>query len=211
MIVALKLLREGDLWLSPCENYTEVVRLIRKPDGSAAAIEIRSEYLRDYLAARRMTLKISTFRQRDEILADASHINWIDSKFAENDGVGEYEGNVLEINEGRGGEYGASFAVFSIGRNDIDPEADVPTFDPPSDENTDSRSWKGKHEGKRLFRIIGKVWRDELIQAADKSPRVRGDKIPRDVRSSSMRLVPVPHPTNLITKTMRDGFGSIPK
>jgi hypothetical protein len=178
LIVALKLLREGDVWLRPCENYVEVARLIRKPDGSTAAIEIRSEYLRDYLAARRMTLKISTFRQRDEILADANHIKWADKHFAEKDGTVEYTGHIIEINEGRGDEFGSTFAVFRAGRNDVDPNVDVPTFDPPNDANTDSSSWTGKHEGNRLFRIIGKVWRDELVHAADKSPRVRGDKVP---------------------------------
>ena len=178
LIVALQLLREGDVWLRPCENYIEVARLVRQPDGSTAAIEIRSEFLRDYLAARRMFLKISTFRQRDEILTNVNHIGWADGKFVEKDGTAEYTGHILEINEGRGDQFGSTVAVFHVGRNDVDPSADVPTFDPPNDANVNSRSWTAKREGNKLFRILGKVWRDEIIQAADKSPRVRGDKIP---------------------------------
>lgn len=163
LVVALKLLREGDVWVRPCENYIEVARLRSKPDGSTSAIEIRSEYLRDYLAARRMALKISTFRQRDEILADVSHIKWTDKKFEEKDGGGEYSGHIIEINEGRGDEFGSSVAVFHASRNDVDPSADVPTFEPPNDHNVDLKSWMVKREGNKLFRVLGKVWRDELI------------------------------------------------
>ncbi|MBI1202164.1 MAG: hypothetical protein GC182_06595 [Rhodopseudomonas sp.] len=178
LVVALKLLREDDVWVRPCENYIEVARLRRKLDGSTSAIEIRSEYLRDYLAARHMALKISTFRQRDEILADVNHIKWADKKFEQKDGGAEYSGHIIEINEGRGDEFGSTIAVFHVGRNDVDPTADVPIFEPPNDSNVDSKSWTAKREGNKLFHVLGKVWRDELIQPGDKSPRVRGDKIP---------------------------------
>jgi len=74
--------------------------------------------------------------------------------------------------------FGSSIAVFHIGRTDVDAEADVPRFDPPNDKNTESEQWKVKRTGDKLYRIEGEFWRDEWIEPAPTSPRVRGDKLP---------------------------------
>jgi hypothetical protein len=90
---------------------------------------------------------------------------------------GRFEGRVFAIHEG-GDPFGAKTAVFHVWRTDVDAEIDVPTFTDASDSNTASRSWEIEREDRKLFHIEGEFRRDEWIQPADASPRVRGDKLP---------------------------------
>jgi hypothetical protein len=52
LILGLGLLREEDKWVRPAEDYLEIARLDRNADKKAEAILIKTEHLRDYLAAR---------------------------------------------------------------------------------------------------------------------------------------------------------------
>ena len=51
LIFAFGLLREGDEWVRPAEGYTKVARLRRNSIGNPVALEIRNEFLKEYLAA----------------------------------------------------------------------------------------------------------------------------------------------------------------
>jgi hypothetical protein len=57
---------------------------------------------------------------------------------------------------------------------------DVPSISPLDDSIT-YESWTGKHKGKKLIRVQGERWRNEWVQPAEQSPRVRGDKLPPSV------------------------------
>ena len=74
--MALGLLREADEWLRPSEDYCIVARLRRDPDGHPTACEIKNEFLRDYLTAREMALRLTFYRKREVIVKDAGHITW---------------------------------------------------------------------------------------------------------------------------------------
>lgn len=76
LVMALGLLREGDVWVCPEEGFTEVVRLDRDEKGNPASLVIKANFLKDYLAARGLALRITSFRNRDEIVEDASFMNW---------------------------------------------------------------------------------------------------------------------------------------
>ncbi|UUZ71221.1 hypothetical protein LP415_19125 [Polaromonas sp. P1(28)-8] len=52
LIIALGLLQEGDSWVRVDEGYVEVIRQRRNAEGEVIAIEIKSDFLRDYLCAR---------------------------------------------------------------------------------------------------------------------------------------------------------------
>ena len=100
LVFALELLREGDNWLRPVEDYIDVVRFTRKPDGREALVEIRAEFLRNYLSARQMLLKITSYRQRQSVLEEASRIDWPTAGLFENTDGGQFEGRVVPIHEG---------------------------------------------------------------------------------------------------------------
>jgi hypothetical protein len=177
LVFALELLREGDKWVRPIEDYIEIVRLSRDHAGRETLIEIRAEFLRDYLAARNMALRITSYRQRQSVVEDASHISWPNAGLFENTDAGRFEGRVSAIHEG-GFPFGAKTGVFHVSRTDIDPDVDVPIFAEPNDANTESQSWEYEHKGRKLYRVEGEFWRDEWIKPGDASPRVRGDKLP---------------------------------
>ncbi|MBI5577476.1 MAG: hypothetical protein HY896_14080 [Deltaproteobacteria bacterium] len=177
LVVTLGLLREGDKWVCPDEDYTEVARLSRHPNGYPTLMEIRSDLLRDYLCARNMGLYITSYRNREEVVEDASHIGWTDNPFFQGTDDNRWEGRVTAIHEG-GTPYGAETAVFHVSRTDIDPGEDVPVFGFPTDENVSSRSWTfGRHE-RKLFFVQGENWRNEWIDPSEHSPRIRRDHVP---------------------------------
>jgi hypothetical protein len=175
LVMALQLLQEGDQWVRPEEDYAVVVRQRRAADGPVVAIEIRSDCLRDYLAARGLALRLYYFRSRTAVLADASHLTWPQDGISEKQRHDRFNARVWEVDE-TGGPYGAGVAVFTMWRTDVDPEEDVPVFSQESDLNTDGSSNQFKRGGAKYFRVQGEFWRGEWIEPAERSERVRGDK-----------------------------------
>jgi hypothetical protein len=180
LVVALALKREGDTWLAIDEGYLPVARLHRSPTAAPILLEIRSEFLKDYLCARGMGLFTSAYRSRTEVAEDASHIAWPTSGLAEETGGASWKGNVHEIHEG-GMPFGSSTAVFHLSRTDIDPAEDVPKLGLPTDDNVKSANWTEEAKGRKLFRIVGELWRGEWVAPSLHSPRVRGDHLPSTV------------------------------
>jgi hypothetical protein len=179
LAITLKLKREGDNWLAMNEAYIEVARLKRDERGGPILLEIRAEFLKDYLCARGMALFVSSYRSRQEILADSTNINWADEPFRQVSGGDRWEGRRTEIVEG-GHLFGSSAAVLWLGRENVDAEQDVPTI-APTDANLVSKSWTKNFEGTKLVRIQGELWRSEWVEPASNSPRVRGDELPASV------------------------------
>lgn len=175
LVIALSLKREGDMWVSPDEGYIEVAKLHRRNDGSPFLLEIRTEHLKDYLCARNMALYVTSYRNRDVVTNDASHITWSDNPLCETNGGDRWEGHVSEIHEG-GTPFGSSTAIFHATRDNFDTEEDVPTINFPPGGDVNSRSWTKTHTGKKLYRIQGELWRNEWIEPAKVSPRIRGDE-----------------------------------
>lgn len=184
LVFALGLYREGDNWLCASEDFAEVAHLKRNAEGLPIILEMRADYLRDYLAARSMAVRLATYRSRSEIVADASHIKWPDDHLETDKDGGHLECRVSPIHED-GMPFGSSISVFHIGRTDVDAEVDVPRFDPPNDKNTESEQWTVRRTGNKLCQIDGEFWRDEWVEPAPSSPRVRGDRLP-----STMLLTP---------------------
>jgi hypothetical protein len=180
VVFALGLLREGDVWVCPTEDYTIVVRLRRDDQNRPIALEIRNEYLRDYLCARNMFLRTSMYRSRDVIVEDPEEAGSpIESNIRKDNE--RFELRVVPIIEG--GYLGdGDYAVFHTSRTDVDPDEDVPRPGPETDSNTAFRSWRGKHEGRRLYRVMGELWRDEEIEPSAHSARVRRDKVPTGIQ-----------------------------
>jgi hypothetical protein len=80
-----------------------------------------------------------------------------------------------EVDE-TGGPYGATMAVFESWRTDVDHEEDVPVFGPETNQNTDGKTTHFKRGGQKLFRIEGELWREDWVEAGDRSERVRRDE-----------------------------------
>lgn len=175
-VIALGLKREDDVWVCPDEGYIDVVHLRRREDNSPYLLEVRAEFLKDYLCARGMALYITSYRSRRIVVENVGFINWPENPISVLQEGYRWEGRIYEIHEG-GTPFGAKTAVFHVSRTDVDPEEDVPTFDFPTDENVVSKSWTKEDKGRKLYVVEGEFWRNEWIEPSKVSPRVRGDKI----------------------------------
>ena len=179
-VITLGLKREKDIWVRPDEDYIDIAKLHRRGDGSPYLLEVRATHLRDYLCARKMMLYISSFRSRDEIRENSSGITWPGNSFKENNDTDRLECQVIEIHEGSM-IYGGKTAVFHVARTDVDKEKDVPTFGLPTDGNVSSKSWVKEHTGRKLYRVLGELRRNEWVESSAKSPIVIGDEVPPTV------------------------------
>lgn len=180
IVISLSLVREGDRWLAANEGYIEVAKLHKREDGCPFLMEIRSEYLKDYLCARNMALLISSYRSRIEIVEDSSHIDWESTPEEDGDEHDRWEGRVSPIHEG-GHPFGEKVHIFHVSRTDVDPEVDVPELEIPAGEGIESSKSIREFEGRRLYRIEGELWRDEWVEPGRISSRVRGDDTPETV------------------------------
>lgn len=181
LVITLGLIRENDSWICPKDGYAEVARLKMMAE-KPVLMEIKAEYLKDYLCARNMALYMTQYHSRNTICNDAAHITWLDGKSTALDDAENWnwnwEGGLGEIHEG-GMPFGGKTHVTHIMRTDIDTSEDVPDMaDRPTDKNTQSESWTRGSDGRKLYRISGELWRNEMIMPGKHSPRVRGDSIP---------------------------------
>lgn len=83
LVVALRLLQEGDSWLRPEEGWVEVLRMKHDAQGEPVLLEIKAEFLADYLAARGMALYCSSYRERISVAAAKPPYIWPDDMFRE--------------------------------------------------------------------------------------------------------------------------------
>jgi len=175
-VLAFDLKKEGDSWVSINEGYIEVARLKRDEDGAQSVLEVRSEYLKEYLGVRRMSLKVFSYHSRTQIVDNPDNLApWEKEDQVEKTENDRWEGRVIAIGE-NGLPYGSKTAILHVSRKDIDPEMDVPEFGLPSDDAVISKTWTKKESGEKTYRIHGALWRKEWVEPAENSPRIRGDK-----------------------------------
>jgi len=173
LVVSLRLIKEGSNWVRPEEDFVVVARETVDSDGSSRLIEIKREFLIDYLAARGLSLRLSYYRQRVENVADFKSSPYADLSHVEAQSEGgRYELRIKELNA----VFGGSWASFRMWRTDVNVDEDAPVMGPETNENTASESTKGHQGGYPGVRVEGEFWRDEWIEHQGKSTRVRGDE-----------------------------------
>ncbi|BGE66988.1 TPA: hypothetical protein MXV65_002506 [Pseudomonas aeruginosa] len=172
LVVALRLIKEGTNWVRPEENFVVVARESFDENGEHCLIEIKREFLLDYLAARNLSLRLSYYRQRvaNVPLLEGSEYANLKEHQVERDG-GRFELIIRDIND----VFGGSWAMFRAWRTDVNEEEDAPVMGPENDHNTDHESSRGHRGGYEGIRIEGEFWRDEWIEHQSQSLRVRGD------------------------------------
>ena len=172
-VITLKLKREGNVWVAIDEDYIEVVRLKLDERNSPRLMEVRAEHLKDYLCARRMALRLSWYRERQEVVEAEPDFNWPEPDGTYTDGE-LWEGRVNPIHEG-GHPFGESMAVMRVTRTNLDFDEDVPSIGISDDTETSSFTRK-LSEGRKLYRVAGEVWRAEWVEPGPRSTRIRGDE-----------------------------------
>jgi len=175
-VLTLELNREGDTWVSPNEGYIQVARIHRDDTREPYLLEVRSEHLKDYLCARRMGLFIVSYYDRSAVLEDVSAISWENGTSSSERENYRWNGHVQEIHEG-GHWYGEKVAIFHMARTDADITDDIPELiGAPTDGNIASKSWERDSEGRKLYSVMGRLWKNDWVEPAKISPRVKGEK-----------------------------------
>lgn len=177
-VFALDLAQEGDVWVRPSEGFAEVAKIERTENGAVEAILVRPEYLKDYLAARSMTLMIGSYRERRWIVSDLSGLPYEEDDDDETtDEFGRHTFYVRAIVAG-GFPYGGGVAVFNASRTDQWDDDEVPILGPGTAENTLSSQMRFKREGQKLFSLSSERRLTEWLEPAALSARVRRDDVP---------------------------------
>lgn len=180
LIAGLELSRQGDVWVCPKEDYIDVARLDRKPDGSPCNFRIRTQYLRDYLCARSSGLLVATFQRRVQVVEDEPDYGWTDDYVRDDERSLRWVGYIRDIHEG-GFPFGEKIAVFRSSRTSVDPEEDVPRFPHFTEDTFETSSWVRQDRGRKLFRVTGEMFRNHWISPAERSPLVREDPVESDI------------------------------
>jgi hypothetical protein len=173
LVVALRLIKDGPNWVRPEEDFVMVAREAVDSDGGHRLIEVKREFLMDYLAARGLSLRLSYYRQRVENVADLkdSPYGGLPEIQEQREG-GRYQLRIKDLNA----VFGGSWASFRVWRTDVDEKEDAPVMGPETNGNTASESAEGHRSGYPGVRVEGEFWRDEWIEHKGKSTRVRGDE-----------------------------------
>lgn len=175
LYIALRLVKQGNCWVRPEEDFVVVIREKYDDNGKPTLIEIKREFLLDYLAARGLALRLAYYRQRVENVTalKGSPYDGLTSHEEDRNG-GCYKLLIREINE----IWGGSWAMFRAWRTDVDDEEDAPVMGPEDDENMEFETSRGEGGGYEGVRIEGEFWCEEWVDHNGTSTRVRGDKDP---------------------------------
>lgn len=172
LVIALRLIKDGKNWIRPEENFVVVAREVLDEKGEHCLIEIKREFLLDYLAARNLSLRLSYYRQRVENIAtlEGSAYANLTNQQEQRDG-GRFELLIRRLDD----IFGGSWSLLRVWRTDVDVDEDAPVMGPERNDNTDYESSQGHRSGYEGIRIEGEFWRDEWIEHQGQSKRVRGD------------------------------------
>ncbi len=101
IVIAFNLLREGNSWLAPDEGFDEVAKIDFNEEGYPTVLQIRTDYLKDYLCARGMGLYINSYRYM-MFVGGEEHKNFINlhKEFEKEEDSYRWEGRI------KGSEYG---------------------------------------------------------------------------------------------------------
>ncbi|MGY3959986.1 hypothetical protein [Aeromonas popoffii] len=172
LVVALRLIKDGTNWVRPEEDFVVVAREHFDKNGEHRLIEIKREFLIDYLAARNLSLRLSYYRQRVENVPSIEGSEYAALKAHEEErDSGRFELRISDVND----VFGGRWAIFRAWRTDVDEDEDAPVMGPENDHNTGHESSTGERGGYEGVRVEGEFWRDEWIDHQAHSVRVRGD------------------------------------
>lgn len=171
-LMAYGLIFENGKWLRPSTGYEEVMRSRLDEDGNISLVECRSEYIRDYAAARNSSLRIYYFRQRQAVFSnrpDFTDLNEYDIADEEHD---RCKVHIREV--GKDGETpGVSWSVLKIWREDVDPDEEIPQFAGYEDSDIKTEHSSGVSKTDVInYHVIGEMWRGEWIEPSGPSQRI---------------------------------------
>ncbi|MCF0217147.1 MAG: hypothetical protein HUK21_11835 [Fibrobacteraceae bacterium] len=193
MVIAFNLLQQGDSWVRPEEDYVEVARLLRNAKGKPYRLEIKNEFLKDYLCARQMGLYVALYRNRQEYFAVDPGLGWKDGITEIKLSSGKWWGS-FNVKTDNGYAPGEKATIINARRTDVDTDDDVPLFDFPQDDCIESETKTVPIASENIvYEVRGEIWKYELVLPGNTSVRIRGDEpidLPKFKVDASGKSVP---------------------
>ena len=145
-----------------------------KGENDPTVMEIRAEFLKDFLSAANSGMILLTFQSRHEVQTDFDFLGWESGVKEVNDSY-RWEGHLMDFYED--GLFSGGAHVVMAGRKNVDFAEDVPRYEFPDDGKTWSESYVIEPKGPKLVRAMSEIWKQEWITPATASPRVAGDEV----------------------------------
>lgn len=178
LILGLGLVRQGDKWIAPAEDGVVAAELFRSPDdGRPLRMQIRSEFLRDFLTARDRVVGLASYMSRRAVVAALPEVPWVSGETRSLNG-GQWQGYIRAVHA-NGMPYGEKVHVVRLFRNDVDEAEDAPTVD-MFDGKVESEQFDHGYQGGPYYFVEGELRRSEWFYPGTLSVRVRGDREPLD-------------------------------
>ena len=172
LLLALKLKREGDVWVCPSEGYADVIKLERDEAKKAVRLKIKAEFLVDYLNARKTCLFLAEYFERQENRECINDLGWdLRNSTEDIEEHGQWRGwyNALDYN---GHLANSSICMVKEWRTDVDNEVDVPHFGMQSNENMQSEYHERRFGDIAYYLVSGEIWKKEWLDPKGISKRL---------------------------------------
>lgn len=172
LILALDLFFDGHSYIRPLEDNQEVIRFDKNKDDEIEIIEIKKEFLLDYLSARNSSLIIDRFHHRRNI-RHTKLFDWNDETRRDEQKDSLWESRQFEIHEG-GFPKDSSVLITTSKQKDVDYDEDVPNFE--INNNIEYSNKTKKFSGNILIDLFSDFWKYEILKNNNISERIRYDE-----------------------------------
>jgi len=174
LVFALQLIREGDCWINPLEDGTTVAKIERDANSHPDTLKIRTDYLRDYLCARKMGAVIYTYHERSSI--QDTDPNYWDSNKEQEGQHWRWTGGTHAFHEGTGMPYGQKTRVMTVTRENTDYDEDIPNIQARNPEDIKSDHFDKGPSSRKVYSTLGRLWINKWLDPLEKSSRVKGEE-----------------------------------
>ena len=112
------------------------MRLKRDSSTKPVCLEIKAEYLKDYLSARKAGIVLSRYHERTKVSNNLNDFDLQEGKSAEKKEKRYlWKINCIAATQGTGEPYGSEWACVHISRTDVDYNEDIPEYGIPANDN----------------------------------------------------------------------------
>ena len=163
-LLAYKLVKNGDGWICPKDGDNLVIRSEKNEGRNFQLVEIRSEYLKDYLVALGASLRLYYYRERQAILDHKP--SYIEAeKLVISDKPHDRCTLSCHHVTASGDLPNGNGVLVKLWRDDVDAEDTIPDYNQNGDDGRchSSRPFANRDSADR-YHLHGRLWRGEWIE-----------------------------------------------
>lgn len=168
-ILAYKLVKHEDRWIRPKEGDREVIRYSRDDSNNICFVDIRADFIKDYLSALDASLRLYYYRERQAIVRNKPDFIKAESVELLNEVHNRCMVSCHHITPS--GDLPFAKGVFvKLWRDDVDEEDTIPDYNRNSDDGKCHRTkeFQDLQEPDR-YHLHGRLWGAEWVEPTRQS------------------------------------------